>query len=37
VLPAVMTAPATAAELGQPLGGQLPRAPHFHIGILSTR
>src|SRR6516225_2924371 len=37
VLPAVTPAPATAAELGQPLGGQLPRAPHFHIGILSTR
>src|SRR5262249_14065506 len=37
VLPAVMTAPATAAELGQSLGGQLPRTPHFHSGILSTR
>jgi NADH:ubiquinone reductase (H+-translocating) len=37
VLPAVMTAPATAAELGQSVGDQLPRTPHFHSGILSTR
>jgi NADH dehydrogenase len=35
VLPAVTTAPPTAAELS--LGGQLPRTPHFHSGILSTR
>ena len=37
VLPAVMTAPPTAAELGYSLGGQLPRSPHVHSGILSTR
>jgi NADH:ubiquinone reductase (H+-translocating) len=37
VLPAVMTAPPTAAEFGHSLGGQLPRTPHFHSGILSTR
>ena len=37
VLPAVMTAPATAPELGQSLGGRLPGTPHVHSGILSTR
>jgi len=37
VLPAVMTAPAIAAELGHSLGDQLPRTPPVHSGILSTR
>ena len=37
VLPAVMPAPAIAAELGHSLGDQLPRPPPVHSGILSTR
>src|SRR5262245_898413 len=37
VLPAVTPAPAMAAELEHSLGGQLPRPPPVHSGILSTR